>query len=334
MRVVCILVAGLALSSCGSDVERPAAVTTAAPAGMTRFTDGRRGFEVTFPSGWMRADEVLTPSLGDPAEILSVGTVRPVPNGESTCAQHPVATMGRVGSRDVFVTIQGGANTVSGEMRPGPPQLDAVVPDDSETADCVRSGVPFRSYWMPFTTDGRGFYANAAVGNDVAPERRAELQSVLDSFTPRANHVEDDRQRGVRFSYPDPWRIYPFQLTGVRLPLQIALGTFPLEQAKPDPNCSPRTALEARGEDGGLLFVFEYTDLSEAQKDRFPRRLAPFELAERDPVPYECFGISYLVRWREPASDRVFQAHLYGPRRWVEQALGILDSFDVSAQGG
>jgi hypothetical protein len=123
-----------------------------------------------------------------------------------------------------------------------------------------------------------------------------------------------------------PWRIYGFRLTGVELPLQIALGTFPLEQSEPDPNCTPATALRARGEDGGLLFVFEYGGLSEAQKDRFPRRLGPFELSAHDPVPYECFGVSYLIRWREPVSDRVFQAHIYGPRRWVEQALGILDS--------
>ena len=331
---VSVLLAGLALSSCGADEPRPAPAAAAAPAGMTRYTDERRGFEITFPSGWRRADTILTPNLTAPREILSVGTVEPVPNRVgSACAQHPVETLERVGPRDVFVTIQERANTVSGEMRPGPPQLDAVVPDDSETAACVRSGVPFRSYWMPFTIGHRGFYANAAVGDDVPPERRAELQAVLDSFTPRANHVEDDRQRGVRFSYPDPWRVYPFPLTGVELPLQIALGTFPLEQAGPDPNCSPATALKARGEDGGLLFVFEYTDLSETQKERFPRRLGPFELSERDPVPYECFGLSYLIRWRVP-SDRVFQAHLYGPRRWIEQALGILDSFDVSAQGG
>ncbi|HET8953727.1 MAG TPA: hypothetical protein VFN44_24610 [Solirubrobacteraceae bacterium] len=80
--------------------------------------------------------------------------------------------------------------------------------------------------------------------------------------------------------------------------------------------------------------MFEYAGLSEAQKDRFPRRLGPFELSAHDPVPYECFGLSYLIRWREPAGNRVFQAHIYGPRRWVEQALGILDSFDVSKQGG
>ena len=330
-----VLIVGLVLSSCGADTERRAAVVEEAPVGMTRFSDERRGFEVMFPSGWMRAEMVLTPMLSAPHEILSVGTVDPVPNGESSaCAQHPVDTLQRVGPRDVFVTIQERANAVSGEMRPGPPQLDAVIPDESEASQCVRRDVPFRTYWMPFQMGGRGFYADAAVGDDVSPEVRAELQAVLDSFTVRANHAEDDRERGVRFSYPDPWRIYPFQLTGVELRHQIALGTFPLEQNERDPNCAPATALRARGEDGGLLFVFEYAGLSEAQKDRFPRRLGRFELSELDPVPYECFGVSYLLRWREQVSDRVFQAHVYGPRRWVEQALGILDSFDVSEQGG
>ena len=331
---VAVLVAGLVLSSCGADEERPVPAAAAAPAGMTRFSDERRGFEVTFPSGWIRADTVLTPGLGEPVEFFSVGTVQPVPNGESRCAQHPVATLERVGSRDVFVTIQERRNVVSEEMRPGPPQLDAIVPDDSEMPQCLRRDVPFRTYWMPFQMGGRGFYANAAVGDDVPREGRAELQTVLDSFTVRAVHVEDDRQRGVRFSYPEPWRIYPFRLTGVQLRHQIALGTFPLEQSEPDPNCTPATALRSRGEAGGLLFVFEYASLSEAQKDRFPRRLGSFELSTLDPVPYECFGMSYLIRWREPVSDRVFQAHVYGPRRWVEQALGILDSFDVSEQGG
>jgi len=333
---VAVLVAGLFLSSCGSDAERPAAVVAEAPAGMTRFTDERRGFEVTFPSGWKRADKVLTPGLSAPREILSVGTVDPVPNGESArCAQHPVDTIERVGPRDVFMTIEERANAVSEDMRPGSPQLGAVVPDDSETRECLSREVPFQTYWMPFRIGDRGFYADAAVGDDVPPGERAELQGVLDSFTVRANQIEDDRQRGVRFSYPEPWRIYPFPLTeAVQLPLQIALGTFPLEQDGPDPNCAPATALRARGEDGGLLYVFEYAGFSEAQKDRFPRRTARFELSELDPMPYECFGVSYLIRWREPVSDRVFQAHIYGPRRWVEQALGILDSFDVSEQGG
>jgi hypothetical protein len=196
MRVsVTVLIVGLYLSSCGADAERRAAVAEEAPVGMTRFSDERRGFEVTFPSGWKRAETVLTPMLSAPDEILSVGTVDSMPNGESSaCAQNPVETMERLGPRDVFVTILERANTVSGEMRPGPPQLDAVVPDDSETPACLRRDVPFRTYWMPFQIGGRGFYANAAVGDDVTPAGRSELQAVLDSFDAHAIQVEHDRK--------------------------------------------------------------------------------------------------------------------------------------------
>src|SRR5688500_14240644 len=96
-RAVALVLTGLLLTSCGADEERPEAVAAAAPAGTTRFSDERRGFEVTFPSGWRRADTVLTPRLSAPSEILSVGTVDPVPNDESSaCAQHPVETMERV----------------------------------------------------------------------------------------------------------------------------------------------------------------------------------------------------------------------------------------------
>ena len=39
-------------------------------------------------------------------------------------------------------------------------------------------------------------YANAAVGDDVTPRRRAQLQAVLDSLRFRAVRIEDDRPRG------------------------------------------------------------------------------------------------------------------------------------------
>lgn len=302
---------------------------------MTRYVDERDGFEVTFPSDWQRAGNSLTPALVDPDEILSVGTVAPLANDGSTgCAHHPTRTMARVGSRDLFVTVQERANQVSEEMVDGPPQLATAGVDESEVPACLGRPVPFRTYWMPFRSGERGFYASAAIGDDVSPEGVAELQTVLDSLVFRETQVEDDRQRGVRFSYAPPWRVYPFALTqAVQLRHQIALGTFPLDQAQPDDNCSPASALRARGESGGLLYVFEYTDLSEEQMERFALRPSRFSVDERDPQSYECFSESYLIRWRDAVADRAFQAHLYGSQRWVEQALGILDSFEISAQG-
>jgi len=330
-RVAAALFLGFASASCGEDPPSPAA--DRAPAGMTRFVDARRGLEVTFPSGWYRARRVLTPTLAGPLEILSLGTVRPVPNrADSSCAQHPVETLGRVGPRDVFLTVQERSNQVAEGMEPGLPRLDRQPSEPGEVAECLGRPVPFRSYWLPFQVGGRGLYMDVAVGDRVSARRRAQLEAVMGSLRFRPVTVVDDRQRGIRFAYPRPWRIYPFRLTGVQLRNQIALGTFALDQDRPDPNCTPRTALKARGDDGGLLYVFEYADLDETQKRRVPRRPMRFQLNPRDPVPYECLGLSYLIRWREPDSGRVFQAHIYGPRRWVQQALGILDSFEISRQ--
>ena len=336
MRAVLLVLLAGALASCGGNGEAPAAAVPSASPGTTRFADERRGFEVTFPSDWHRAEDVLTPALIDPSEILSLGTGKPVPNGGSSgCAQHPTASLARVGPRDVFVTVQERRNRTSGEMAAGPPQLAPVTPDASELSACLDHRVPFETYWMPFRSGERGFYAHAAIGDDASPERVAQLQAVLDSLVFRETRVIDDRQRGVRFSYAAPWREYPFALTeAVELRHQIALGTFALDQPRPDPDCSPVSALRARGEDGGLLLVFEYPDLTVAQLERFPPRPSRFGGDERGPRSYECFGESHLIRWREPtAGDRAFQAHVYGTRRWVEQALGILDSFEISAQG-
>jgi hypothetical protein len=316
-----LVIAALLLAGCGDqETELPAA------AGMTTFTDERLGLEVTFPSDWQRAQESLTPALTDPREILSLGTVTPVANGEGVnCAQHAEATLARLGPRDAFVTVQERANATSSEMVEGPPRLAAVEPDDSEAPGCLQRDVPFETYWMPFRSGGRGLYAMAAIGDEADP---GPVQAVLGSLRLRPRQVEDDRQRGIRFSYGNPWRLYPSQLTqAVELRHQIALGTFPLEQAEPDPNCRPETMLRGRG-DGGALFVFEYADIGETQLERFPLRPARFSVAEHDPQAYECFDESHLIRWRE-RNGRAFQAHLYGSTRWVEQALGILDTFDV-----
>jgi hypothetical protein len=332
-RVAATLLLGLSVASCGQTPPTP--VADAAPAGTTRYVDERRGFEVTFPSGWQRARRVLVPWLAGPLEILSLGTVRPVANRpDSTCAQHPVETMRRVGPRDVFLTLQERTNQIAEGMEPGLPRLDRRHYEPGEVPDCLRRPVPFRTYWLPFHVGGRGFYLDVAVGNRVSARRRAQLEAVMASLRFRPVTVVDDRQRDIRFAYPRPWRVYPFRLAGAQLHNQVALGTFELDQARPDPGCMPRTALRSRNRvDGGLLFVFEYTGLDETQKRRFQSRPWRFRLDTRHPVAYECFGEGYLISWREPVSDRVFYALIYGPRRWVQQALGILDSFQISRQG-
>ena len=181
--LVLVLLAGLLAIACGDDEGRsPAAAQSAAP-GMTRYVDERRGFEVTFPSDWQRARRVLTPTLIEPREILSVGTVEPVANHESSaCAQHPLRTLARVGSRDVFVTIQERTNHVSRAMADGPPQLAGTRADDGELPACLKRPVRFKTYWVRFRSGARDFYAHAAIGDRVPREGVAQLQDVLDSL--------------------------------------------------------------------------------------------------------------------------------------------------------
>jgi len=84
-------------------------------------------------------------------------------------------------------------------------------------------------------------------GNQVAADslrvtRRPPVRIDPDDAIPY-----DDSTRGLHLVHPSAWRLYPRALTqAVAARDQMALGTFPLHQRRPDPNCSPATALHAR----------------------------------------------------------------------------------------
>ncbi len=77
-----LLGAGL-LTGCGggeSSRHEQASHPLQPPPGWTTYRDDRRGYEVSFPSGWHRARRSLS-TVVDPREILSVATypLRPTP---------------------------------------------------------------------------------------------------------------------------------------------------------------------------------------------------------------------------------------------------------------
>jgi hypothetical protein len=74
--------------------------------------------------------------------------------------------------------------------------------------------------------------------------------------------------------------------------------------------------------------MFEERGLNPTQLARFPARPSRFSLPRSSHLPYECFGLSWKVRFRE--AGRAFQAHVYGPASARRQALEILDSLRVS----
>lgn len=138
----------------------------------------------------------------------------------------------------------------------------------------------------------------------------------------------DDPSRGLSLVHPSTWRVYPQALTqAISARDQIALGTFPLEQSAPDANCTPATALRARGRDGGLVFMYENEGLNRRELERVPPRPRHLRLPRSSYLPYECMGRSWRVDFRD--GGRAFTAHVYGPPARRRQALAILNSLRV-----
>jgi hypothetical protein len=95
--------------------------------------------------------------------------------------------------------------------------------------------------------------------------------------------------------------------------------------------CQPKEALDRMPPTGAFIFGWEYSQRS-ARGFRvrdFPPRPKRFRLTRFS--RYECFGPSYMLRFRE--SGRVFQIHVFlgpkaGPARRTT-VLRILDSFNA-----
>ena len=67
--------------------------------------------------------------------------------------------------------------------------------------------------------------------------------------------------------------------------------------------------------------------LNPTELARIPPR--PGRLRLTGPRPYECFGSSWRVDFRD--GGRAFTAHVYGPLRRRREALAILDSLRIRA---
>ncbi len=332
MRAICAAIMSICvLLGCGGDGR---------PAGEKRPIRELRaeGARYLLPAGWRAASRPLTPRLTNPVELLSAGTGRLPAGGE--CGHMPSAALRAMRSQDVLVTVQ----ERLGSPRSFPARPARFRPSGSmrsEADQCAGPRPQFTSYWFGFRDGGRGFHVLVAIGRSASKAQSAGAWALLDSLRiapRRAVRIDgdralafDDRARGLRVVHPGAWRVYRRPLTeAVSARNQLALGTFALDQRRPDPNCSPQTALRARGPRGGLLFVFEYEGLNPRQLARFPRRPQRLRLP-RAAVAFECFGTSRLVRFQD--AGRAFQAHVYGPPRRRREALAILDSLRVKPLG-
>ena len=117
----------------------------------------------------------------------------------------------------------------------------------------------------------------------------------------------EDRRAAISVAYPSAWHVIRQSLTQVGQLLVIT--SFPLHQSAPDKNCSPRTAIEQMPSHGAFLYMFEYVRTPPRLLARFPPRPRSFRLSEKSRKPYECFGLSYMIRFRD--RRRAFQAHVF-----------------------
>lgn len=141
------------------------------------------------------------------------------------------------------------------------------------------------------------------------------------------------QKNGISARVPDGWYARTMRLTAVDWPVQrLAVSSYPLVQKLPDDGCYPRSALEAMGPDDALLILIEYTSefADVGSLPQFPAR-TPFRLGDDTFAPYECFGESYMIRFRE--HGRRFQAHVaFGDRagaRARSKALAVLNSLVI-----
>jgi hypothetical protein len=239
-----------------------------------------------------------------------------------------------MGEQDVLVTIQERLGADS-DFPPRPQHFALDAPALSEAVECAGPHPAFEGYWFGFRDRGRGFHVLVAVGRSAPDARVREALAILDStrfaarrpvrMDPDDALPEHDVAAGIDFVHPSAWRLHKGALTqAIAARDQIALATFPLHQRAPDANCTPATALRARPITGGFVFLYEST-LNPTELARVPPR--PRRLALSGPRPFECFGSSWRVDFRD--GGRAFTAHVYGPLRRRREALAILDSLRI-----
>ena len=172
MRYVAALSVLLAFAGCGGQEG------AAEEARWVTFHDRERGFTVRYPAAWQRAEEQLTPTLADPRELLSVGTLTLRPGGDR-CSHMPVRALEDFGPTDAFVSIQERVRPGSGEFTP---RGAFRAPTASRTGRFCVPDAERLDDWLFFSDAGRGFYAIVALGMGASPATKCELVEVLNSL--------------------------------------------------------------------------------------------------------------------------------------------------------
>jgi hypothetical protein len=166
-----------ALAGCGEaagDAPRQAAPPTAYRV---------HGLTAMLPAGWHHASASLTPALGDPREVLSVGTF-PLRYRELVCANLPGSALEDLGPGDAFVTLQERGlepGSTWSDFPPRPAHFGASLGGPSEVSACVPAA-HFSDHWFGFSDAGRHFHVLVAFGPEVSATTRTQAWEILDGL--------------------------------------------------------------------------------------------------------------------------------------------------------
>lgn len=167
----------------------------------TTYVDDGRGYTVSFPPNWHRAERNLTESITDPVEILTLATF-PLRGHDQLCGKR--GALAQVRPDGGLVTIQergrGSAGNIDFPARPERFRPDPALPGTSAWPYCAtrRGGprVPMRDYWFGFTDSRRAFHVLVAVGEGAPPEIRRDAFRILDSLRFDPDVLPDWRSSG------------------------------------------------------------------------------------------------------------------------------------------
>ena len=183
--VLASVLAAILLAACGYENEKastpPAPAPEPAPA-WTIYHDSDGRFRISYPSGWLRSSQSLTPGLVDPREIVSIGTSNMRPGGE-LCAHLPANALEDLGAEDAFLSIEERAEPNLADYAPRPVRFTLGPPNkDFDGVHCVREPNDLLQWWLSFRDGSRAFYALVSLGRSASEETRRQVLETLNSF--------------------------------------------------------------------------------------------------------------------------------------------------------
>ena len=131
---------------------------------------------VYYPEGWNRASESLVPNLGQPKELLSLGTYQLRPGG-GDCPERAIESLGPT---DAFITLQ--ESSAETDFPPRPKTFSAEDGDVPRSADCLDNAEDIFFRRLRFRDEGRSFIVYVAFGDSASARTRKEVWQILDAL--------------------------------------------------------------------------------------------------------------------------------------------------------